>query len=259
MKVVIAGEGPLAADLSKLCTDAGHTVSLFLVETLREAQTAWQLDEEAQSADIAIECHNESKEAKRRLIEIVDSAKIVCASALACSTTEAASWAARPALVAGWGALPPLEKGGVMELAAGLQSSAETMQTAQEFWASLGLQTITVADGPGLVRARILSMLVNEAATALMEGVAAPADIDTAMRLGTNYPRGPLAWGDLIGLDVVLGVLRGLHDEYGEDRYRPCPLLTRYAQAGRLGQKSGKGFFDYPPADGPPRIPQAGF
>lgn len=245
MKVVIAGEQPLAADLLKLCTDAGHIASLFLMETPREAQTAWQLDEEAHSADIAIECHNESKAAKRRLIEILDSAPVICASALACSTTEAASWAAHPAQVVGWGALPPLEKGGTVEVAVGLQSSETAFSTAQAFWASLGLQTATVADGPGLVRARILSLLVNEAATALMEGVATPADIDTAMRLGTNYPRGPLAWGDLIGLDVVLGVVRGLHDDYGEDRYRPCPLLTRYVLAGRLGQKSGKGFFDY--------------
>jgi 3-hydroxybutyryl-CoA dehydrogenase len=245
MKVVIAGEQPLAAELLKLCTEAGHTTTLFLMETPREAQMAWQLDEEAQSADIALECHNESKTAKRRLIEILDNAPLVCVSALACSTTEAASWAAHPAQVVGWGALPPLEKGGTVEVAVGLQSSEAALSAAQEFWASLGLQTTQVADGPGLVRARILSMLVNEAATALMEGVATPADIDTAMRLGTNYPRGPLAWGDEIGLDVVLGVLRGLYEEYGEDRYRPCPLLTRYVQAGRLGQKSGKGFFEH--------------
>lgn len=245
MKVVIAGEQPLAADLLKLCTDAGHTTSLFLMETPREAQTAWQLDEETQSADLAIECHNESKAAKRRLLEILDNAPVVCACALACSTTEAASWAAHPAQVVGWGALPPLERGGTVEVAVGLQSSEAAFNTAQAFWASLGLQTVKVADGPGLVRARILCMLVNEAATALMEGVAAPADIDTAMRLGTNYPRGPLAWGDLIGLDVVLGVLRGLHEEYGEDRYRPCPLLTRYVQGGKLGQKTRTGFFDY--------------
>lgn len=245
MNVVIAGEQPLAAELLKLCSEAGHTASLFLMETPREAQTAWQLDEEAHAADIAIECHNESKEAKRRLIEILGQAKVVCASALACSTTEAASWAARPAQVVGWGALPPLEKGGTVEVALGLQSSEAVLNMAQAFWASLGLQTTRVADGPGLVRARILSMLINEAAVALMEGVATPADIDTAMRLGANYPRGPLAWGDVIGLDVVLGVLRGLHAEYGEDRYRPCPLLARYVLAGRLGQKSGRGFFEY--------------
>jgi 3-hydroxybutyryl-CoA dehydrogenase len=246
VKIVIAGEPPLATDLLTLCTEAGHTASLFLMENHREAQTAWQLDEETQTADIAIECHNESKAAKRRLIEIVGEAKLVLVSALACSTTEAASWAKHPAHVAGWGALSPIQKGGLIEIAAGLQTSSGVMQMAGEFWMSLGLQPSRVADGPGLVRARILSMIINEAATALMDGVASPADIDTAMRLGTNYPRGPLAWGDAIGLDVVLGVLRGLHEEYGEDRYRPCPLLTRYVQAGYLGQKAGRGFFEYP-------------
>jgi 3-hydroxybutyryl-CoA dehydrogenase len=86
---------------------------------------------------------------------------------------------------------------------------------------------------------------VNEAATALAEGVASAADIDTAMRLGTNYPYGPLAWGDRMGLDVVLGVMRGLQAEFGEDRYRPCPLLAHYVQANRLGRKTGRGFFEY--------------
>jgi 3-hydroxybutyryl-CoA dehydrogenase len=119
------------------------------------------------------------------------------------------------------------------------------VDAAEAFWRGLGLDTARVADGPGLVRARIVCALVNEAVTALAEGVASAADIDTAMRLGTNYPRGPLAWGDLIGLDVVLGIMRGLQEEFGEDRYRPAPLLARYVQAGRLGQKTGQGFFTY--------------
>ena len=91
---------------------------------------------------------------------------------------------------------------------------------------------------------RIFTGEYNPAA-ALMDGVASAADIDTAMKLGTNYPRGPLAWGDLIGLDVVLGVMRGLQEEFGDDRYRPCPLLARYVLAGRLGKKVGRGFFEY--------------
>ncbi len=245
MKVVLVGEQPLADALLKLCAAAGHETVFFLVETLRDSQSVMHLGEDAASADVVIECHNESKAAKRQLLETIGKAKLILTSALACSTTEAASWAALPARVAGWGALPPLEPGGVVEVAAGLQSAPEAITAAESFWAGLGLQSIRVADGPGLVRARILAMLINEAAAAVMEGVAAPADIDTAMRLGTNYPRGPLAWGDAIGLDVALGILRGLHEEFGEDRYRPCPLLTRYVQAGWLGQKTGKGFFEY--------------
>lgn len=245
MRVVVAGEQPLAEELVQLCVDAGHETSLYLVETLAEAQRAHQLAEEASLADAALECHNESKAAKRRLIELLDGAQALYVSALACSATEAASWVMRSTAVTGWGALPPLVKGGLMEVAPALQSTDQAVEGAKSFWTGLGLRPTFVADGPGLVRARIICALVNEAATTLMEGVAAPADIDTAMKLGTNYPRGPLEWGDLIGLDVVLGVMRGLQEEFGEDRYRPCPLLARYVLAGRLGQKTGQGFFGY--------------
>ena len=245
MKIIIAGELPLAEELLNLSVAAGHEAALYLVESLRDAETAARLREEAASADAALECHNESKAAKRQVVQMLGVVKAVCVSALACSTTEAASWAAHPERVTGWGALPPLEKGGMMEIAAALQTAPDALNAAKDFWAGLGLQTAQVADGPGLVRARIVCALVNEAATALMDGVASSADIDTAMKLGTNYPRGPLEWGDLIGLDTVLGVMRGLQEEFGEDRYRPCPLLARYVMAGRLGRKIGKGFFEY--------------
>jgi 3-hydroxybutyryl-CoA dehydrogenase len=246
MRVVIAGEWPLAEDLLKLCTEAGHAATLYLVESLADAKTVSQLEGSAAIADVAIECHNESKDAKRRLIKMLDGAQVLCVCALPCSTTEIASWAGQPEAVTGWGAVPPLERGGMMEVAPGLRTSPEALAQAQAFWTSVGLNPALVADGAGLVRARIVCALVNEAATALMEGAASAADIDTAMKLGTNYPRGPLEWGDLIGLDVVLGVLRGLHADFGEDRYRPCPLLVRYVQAGRLGRKTGRGFLEYP-------------
>lgn len=245
MKVIIAGENPLAEELHRLCQAAGHEASFYLVETLAQTQKAMELIDDTTGADVAIECHNETKPAKRQLLKMLEGAKLILTSAMACSTTEAASWLTRPSTVVGWSTLPPVEKGGMVEVASALQTAPESAQKANAFWESLGLKPVTVADGAGLVRARIVCALVNEAATALMEGVASPADIDTAMKLGTNYPRGPLAWGDLIGLDVVLGVMRGLQDEFGEDRYRPCPLLIRYVQAGRLGQKKGRGFFEY--------------
>lgn len=245
MKVVIVGELPLAEELLALCSGAGHETGLYLVESLGDAASVGRLESEAGGADVAVECHNESKDGKRQLVGLLHGARAIFVSALACSTTEAASWAARPERVVGWGALPPLEAGGTVEVAGGLQTSAEAIDQAESFWAGLGLRVARVADGPGLVRARVLCALINEAASALMDGVASPADIDTAMRLGTNYPRGPLAWGDAIGLDVVLGVMRGLQAEYGEDRYRPTPLLVRHVQAGRLGKKTGRGFYEY--------------
>ncbi|MBL8055045.1 MAG: hypothetical protein JNK29_00025, partial [Anaerolineales bacterium] len=181
-----------------------------------------------------------------RLIELLGGARLLCASALACTTTEIASCAERPEAVTGWGALPPLAAGGLVEVAAGLRTEPAALERAEAFWRSLGLTPVRVADGPGLVRARLVCAVINEAAAALGDGVAAAAEIDTAMRLGMNFPRGPLAWGDLIGLDVVLGVLTGLFTEFGEDRYRPAPLLRRHVQAGWLGRKAGRGFFVYP-------------
>ncbi len=246
MKVVIAGELPLADALLALCLQAGHETTLFLVESLADAGAAGQLAAAAAEADVTLECHNESKAAKQALLGLLRHAPgALYVSALACSATEAASWVDRPARVVGWAALPPLARGGMVELAAALQTAPEALAQAEAFWTGLGLASARVADGPGLVRARLLCAVVNEAAAALADGVASAEDIDIAMRLGTNYPRGPLAWGDLIGLDVVLGVMRGLQDEFGEDRYRPAPLLARYVQAGRLGEKAGQGFFTY--------------
>jgi 3-hydroxybutyryl-CoA dehydrogenase len=133
----------------------------------------------------------------------------------------------------------------MIEVAAGLRTDAAQLDRAREFFASIGLDAVVVKDSVGLVMARIVCALVNEAATALAEGVAGARDIDMAMRLGTNYPRGPLEWGDLIGLDIVLSVLLGLHDETGDDRYRPAPILRQYVRAGWRGKKSGRGFYEY--------------
>ncbi len=246
MNVVLAGELPLADDLLKLCADAGYDTTLYLVESLADAAIAQKLRADASTAEVVVECHNESKAGKRRVVELLGGARMMFVSALACSTTEAASWTNRPARVAGWGALPSFQRDATVEIAAGLKTSADAMDQAESFWNSLGVKPRRVADGPGLVRARIVCALVNEAASALADGIASPADIDTAMKLGMNYPRGPLEWGDQIGLDVVLGVMQGLYEEFGEDRYRPSPLLRRYVQAGWLGRKAGRGFFEYP-------------
>jgi 3-hydroxybutyryl-CoA dehydrogenase len=104
---------------------------------------------------------------------------------------------------------------------------------------------VLVTDGAGLVAPRIVSLIVNEAAHALMEGVASAEDIDSAVRLGANYPHGPLEWADLIGVDQVYAIIRGMAEEFREDRYRPAPLLRKMVSAGWMGRAAGRGFFKY--------------
>jgi len=249
MKVIIAGETPLVNEITQFCVQAGHDTHMFLVEDFLSAVQSGYVLDEAQDADVVIELHNESAAAKHELLlalaHFISPNTLVLSSALATSATQAAAWMTAPERVVGFGVVPPMAQTGIIEIAAARQTAPEAMEWATHFWQELGFEVIIVSDAPGLVRMRVVACLVNEAASAVMEGVASPADIDLAMKLGTNYPYGPLAWGDLIGLDTVLGVLNGLFGEYGEDRYRPCPLLRRMVIAGEVGQKSGKGFFNY--------------
>ena len=249
MKVIIAGESPLVTEITQFCMQAGHDTHMFLVEDFLSAVQSGYVLDEARDADVVIELHNESAAAKHELLlalgNVISPNTLVLSSALATSATQAAAWMTAPERVVGFGVVPPVAQTGIIEIAAARQTAPEAMQWAARFWQGLGFEVATVGDAPGLVRMRVIACLVNEAASAVMEGVATPADIDQAMKLGTNYPFGPLTWGDLIGLDTVLGVLNGLFGEYGEDRYRPCPLLRRMVTTGETGQKSGKGFFNY--------------
>jgi len=145
----------------------------------------------------------------------------------------------------GFFAFPPLERTSLVELARGARSSPAAIARAERFFGALGKHTVWVSDSPGLVLGRIVCQLVNEASFALGEGVGSAADIDTGMTLGLNHPRGPLRWADEIGLDIVLSVLEALCEEYREERYRPAPELKRLVRAGRLGCKTGAGFFEH--------------
>jgi 3-hydroxybutyryl-CoA dehydrogenase len=145
----------------------------------------------------------------------------------------------------GFHALSPFARTGLVELTRGPRSSPAAVARAERFFTTLGTHIAWVGDAPGLVLGRIACQLVNEAAFALGEGVGSARDIDTGMTLGLNHPRGPLEWADEIGLDVVLGVLEALCEEYREERYRPAPELRRLVRAGRLGRVVGAGFFDY--------------
>ena len=250
MKVIIAGELPFVQEVAKLCLDAGYDTHVFLVEDFLGAIESGYVLDDVGEVDVALELHNESAAAKQELILALDHAlpanALLLTSALATSATQAAAWVPMPGRVVGFGMVPPLRKdGGMIELAAGLQTAASSLVQAEKFIEGLGYETAVVGDGPGLVRARTICCLINEAASALFEGVATTADIDQAMKLGTNYPYGPLEWGDYLGLDTVLGVMNGLFSEWGEDRYRPSPLLKRMVLAGKYGRKTGEGFFNY--------------
>ena len=224
MKIIIAGEMPFLQEVGRICAEAGHDTTLFLVEDFYSAIESGLMMDEAGDADVAIDLHNESAEAKQELMlslaQAIPEQALVLTSALPTSTTEAASWMANPRRVVGFGLLLPIEAGGVVELTAGLQTNEEALQRAQTFWEDLDFEPVLVADGPGLVRARVVCCLINEAVSALMEGIASAEDID-------------------------LGVVDGLFREWGDDRYRPSPLLRRMVAAGRLGKKSGRGFYAY--------------
>jgi 3-hydroxybutyryl-CoA dehydrogenase len=164
---------------------------------------------------------------------------------LSVSATEIASWHLDPGVVCGFGFLPPLADAKVLEIAPGLETREEARRAAYGLAGALGRDAVHVNDGAGLIAARIVSLIANEAAFALMEGIATADDIDAAVRLGANYPHGPLEWADLMGVDVVYAIIRGMYAEYGEDRYRPAPTLRRMVLAGWTGRAAGRGFFSY--------------
>ena len=171
---------------------------------------------------------------------------LVMTSCLRFATTHMASWLKNPERIVGFFAtFFPVKERKLIELAGGMHTSEKSLAEAEELVKSLGKETVRVKDTAGLTFPRILSLIINEAARSLEEGVASAEEIDVAMRLGVEYPQGPLRWADQIGLDEVLAVLEGLQRETGDDRYRPAPLLKKLVVAGFLGETSGRGFYSY--------------
>jgi 3-hydroxybutyryl-CoA dehydrogenase len=201
------------------------------------------------SADFAIEAASERFELKaelfRSLDRILPSDAILATNTSSISITRLAAETKRPAQVIGMHFFNPVPLMALVEVVRGLATSDETFTQVRDLAIRLGKSPVEVNDAPGFVSNRVLMPLINEAAFAVMEGVATPEAVDQVFKLGMNHPMGPLTLADFIGLDVCVDILRVLQEGYGDPKYRPCPLLVRMVAAGWLGRKAGRGFYTY--------------
>jgi 3-hydroxybutyryl-CoA dehydrogenase len=201
------------------------------------------------TADLVIEAASENRDLKfqlfRELDQIAPAHAILATNTSSLSITEIAARTSRPGQVIGMHFMNPVPVMQLVEIIRGLSTSPEATRLAVQVAESLGKTVAEACDYPGFIANRILMPMINEAVYCLMEGVADREAIDTVMKLGMNHPMGPLALADLIGLDTCLAIMEVLHEGFGDDKYRPCPLLRRYVAAGKLGRKSGEGFYGY--------------
>ena len=200
-------------------------------------------------ADLIIEATTENMEAKKALFEDLDKLTkpdcIIATNTSSLSITEISMATSKPDKVIGMHFFNPVPAMKLVEVINGINTSDETNKVVTDLATELGKTPVQIAEAPGFAVNRILVPMINEAAFILMEGVASAEGIDTAMKLGANHPMGPLALGDLIGLDVVVAVMDVLYNEFEDPKYRCCPLLRKMVRGGKLGMKSGEGFFDY--------------
>ena len=236
--VAIIGKSRLAEELVVSCAAKGIEAAQLNDATAVSSTTHFVIDTE-----------NGTEEKKRAILQRLDaslpSPAVIVSACLRFTATQIGSWIKKPERLVGFATFYPLKDRKLIELTAGLRTADASIAQTEQLFKSLDKATVRVKDTPGLTFPRILSLIVNEAARSLEEGVASAEEIDVAMRLGVNYPQGPLKWADQIGLDEVLAVLEGLQRETGDDRYRPAPLLKKLVIAGFLGETSGRGFYSY--------------
>jgi 3-hydroxybutyryl-CoA dehydrogenase len=247
-RICIFGERELVEDYAILCFGKGLHVEARVNDagesTSRRAAAfplpkgVRKVAKPSRATQLAIELTNTSRDTKREnLVELDKSLSpkaLILSSSVGVTVEEQSRWVKHPQRLVGIGALPTLLANGLVEIAMGAGTSPDARHSAEGFFQQLGKEVAAVQDAVGMVMPRILCMLINEACFALSEGVSTQKDIDTAMKLGTNYPRGPVEWAEKIGFAQVYAVISSLHHYFGEERYRPAPTLHKAALLGRI-------------------------
>lgn len=259
----VSGINVVMVDIAQPAVDKGlATVGksldrLLQKEKITEADKAAALGrikgstsyDDLKGAQLVIEAATENHELKNKIVKQLDDLLapevIIATNTSSISITQLAAVTKRADKFVGMHFFNPVPMMALVEIIRGLQTSDATHDAVKELALKLGKSPITVKNAPGFVVNRILVPMINEAFFVLAEGLATPEDIDTGMKLGCNHPIGPLALADMIGLDVCLAVMEVYLEQFGDSKYRPCPLLREYVAAGRLGRKSGMGVYSY--------------
>ncbi|WP_199794650.1 3-hydroxybutyryl-CoA dehydrogenase [Lentibacillus sp. Marseille-P4043] len=278
-KVMVIGAGQMGAGIAQVCAQSGFDVLLNDMneqaldkgmknieklltravekERITESQKVDTLNRlhpsttlaDAADRDVVIEAVVENMDVKASVFSELDKITpkhtILASNTSSLPITEIAATTNRPEQVIGMHFMNPVPVMKLVEVIRGLQTSDATYQTIEDMSGKLSKTSVEVSDLPGFAANRILMPMINEAVFALHEGVASVEDIDTVMKLGMNHPMGPLTLADFIGLDTCLYIMEVLHEGFGDSKYRPCPLLRKYVNAGWLGKKSGRGFYQY--------------